>query len=426
MDCDEILALYESTREQVIDAAKRAIATPKLTTAEEVMRSIAPTRPPKPQPEPMKPSEFAALLGNQFKFMKQPRNLCQNINYALHEVLHKYPNTIICGEDVGKKGGVYRVTADLQSRFGQRRVFDTMLDETSILGASIGAAQMGCIPIPEIQFLAYTHNAEDQIRGEAATLSFFSDGQYTNPMVIRIAGLAYQKGFGGHFHNDNAFAFLREIPGVIVACPSIGDDAALMFKECLRLADEQKRVVIFLEPIALYMTKDLHEKGDNEWLKTYPVGEKALPYGEPSVFNEPCKNAKEKVAIVTYGNGNFLSRQAEKVLRDEHQIESTIIDLRWLVPLHMDKVIPHLKGFDKVLIVDECRKTGSLSEEFITRLIEEAAHMPQVKRITGHDTFIPIGKSWEFVLPSMEDIVNTVSEWCASNPIKPAKKKAKA
>ena len=123
-------------------------------------------------------------------------------------------------------------------------------------------AQNGFTPIPEIQFLAYLHNAEDQLRGEAATLPFFSQGQFTNPMVVRIAGLGYQKGFGGHFHNDNALSVLRDIPGLILAVPSNGPDAARMLRECVRLAREEQRVVVFVEPIALSPMRDLHETGD--------------------------------------------------------------------------------------------------------------------------------------------------------------------
>ena len=143
-----------------------------------------------------------------------------------------------------------------------------MLDEQSILGLAIGMGHNGFVPIPEIQFLAYLHNAEDQIRGEAATLPFFSNGQFTNPMVLRIAGLGYQKGFGGHFHNDNSLAVLRDIPGVIIACPSTGEDAAQMLRECVRLAREEQRVVVFLEPIALYPMRDLNAVQDGGWMTT--------------------------------------------------------------------------------------------------------------------------------------------------------------
>ena len=133
------------------------------------------------------------------------------------------------GEDVARKGGVYHVTAELSKKVGVARVFNT-LDETSILGLAIGAGHAGLLPMPEVQYLAYLMNAIDQLRGEAGSMQFFSNGQFRNPMVVRIAGLAYQKGFGGHFHNDNGIAAVREIPGILVACPSRGDDAVRMLR----------------------------------------------------------------------------------------------------------------------------------------------------------------------------------------------------
>src|SRR5207247_1039875 len=127
------------------------------------------------------------------------------------------PEVLVSGEDVARKGGVYNVSDDLQRRFGAVRVLDTILDETSILGIAQGAAHIGLLPVPEIQYLAYVHNALDQIRGEAASLQFFSSGQFRSPMVLRLPGLAYQKGFGGHFHNDNSVGALRDIPGLVLA-----------------------------------------------------------------------------------------------------------------------------------------------------------------------------------------------------------------
>ena len=115
-------------------------------------------------------------------------------------------------------------------------MFDTLLDEQTILGLALGAAVSGLLPIPEIQYLAYVHNAIDQLRGEAATLSFFSRHRYRNGMVVRIAGYGYQKGFGGHFHNDNALGGLRDIPGVVVASPATGADAAAMLRTCAAAA----------------------------------------------------------------------------------------------------------------------------------------------------------------------------------------------
>ena len=148
---------------------------------------------------------------------------------------------MVFGEDVARKGGVYGVTRGLRQGFGPARVFDTLLDEQSILGLALGAGVSGLLPIPEIQYLAYLHNAEDQIRGEAATLQFFSNGQYRNPMVVRVAGYGYQKGFGGHFHNDDAIAVLRDIPGVVIASPSRPDDAAAMLHTCAAAANRRAR-----------------------------------------------------------------------------------------------------------------------------------------------------------------------------------------
>jgi 2-oxoisovalerate dehydrogenase E1 component len=153
-----------------------------------------------------------------------PRHMAALINHGLHDVLIKDPGAILFGEDVAKKGGVYHVTTGLTAAFGLGRVFNTLLDETTILGLAIGAGHVGLLPIPEIQYLAYYHNAEDQIRGEAASLQYFSKGQYRNPMVVRIAGLGYQKGFGGHFHNDNSIAALRDVPGIVIAAPVRGDE----------------------------------------------------------------------------------------------------------------------------------------------------------------------------------------------------------
>src|SRR5919205_434290 len=225
------------------------------------------------------------------------------LSWALADLMLANPNIIVAGEDVGPKGGVYNVTAKLHERFGSCRVINTLLDEQSILGLGIGAAHNGLLAITEIQFLAYVLNAEDQIRGEAATLSFFSCGQYTNPTIIRVPGLGYQKGFGGHFHNDNSLAVFRDIPGLILACPSNGADAVAMLRECVRLALEEQRVIVFVEPIALYMTRDLHEEGTD-------------------------------LAIVSYANGYYLSRQAEKVLAESHGLDCRVIDLRWLAPLN--------------------------------------------------------------------------------------------
>lgn len=402
MTLDGMVDLYRKNRALVEAKALEVIQLPRLANAEEIMSSIIPRTGNKQRLGPADSSKRTAVFGSAFNQLSLKRNLCQQINFALTDLMMQYPSMLIFGEDVGKKGGVYRVTADLQARFGQRRVFDTLLDETTILGTAIGLAHNGFIPVPEIQFLAYLHNAEDQLRGEASTLSFFSNGQYQNPMVIRIASLAYQKGFGGHFHNDNSIAVLRDLPGVIVACPSNGPDAAKMLRTCLRLAHEEGRIVVFLEPIALYMTKDLHENGDNAWLFDYPSPEQTIEPGEVAIFGEG------DMVILTYANGYYLSRQAAKILQEQHAVSVKIVDLRWLSPLPAQAILREVSKAKRVLIVDEGRQSGSLSEGLMTMLMEHGPAGLPIRRLTGEDCFIPLGTAWQYLLPSRDSIIEAV------------------
>ena len=229
-----------------------------------------------------------------------PLTLALAINRALHDILDRYPEAMVFGEDVARKGGVYGVTRGLLGKTSSARVFDTLLDEQSILGLALGAGVSGLLPIPEIQYLAYFHNAADQIRGEGATLQFFSNRQYRNPMVVRVAGYGYQKGFGGHFHNDNSIAAIRDIPGVVIASPARPDDAAAMLHTCAAAAKAAGAVCVFLEPIALYHTRDLHEDGDDGWLAAYPAA--GVPIGRARTYGDGTD-----LTILTFGNGLRMS-----------------------------------------------------------------------------------------------------------------------
>lgn len=392
LSSEEIISLYENSRTRVQESGKRAVLAPKLNSAKEIMSSIVP-------PRRDKSSDMLSTSADTTK-----RTMAQCLNLALNDILTQYPQVVIFGEDVGKKGGVYRITAGLQEKFSPKRVFDTLLDEQTILGTAIGFAHNGFLPIPEIQFLAYLHNACDQIRGEASTLSFFSKGQFTNPMVVRIPSFAYQKGIGGHFHNENSIAFLREIPGVIIICPSTAQDAALLLRQAVALAYEEQRVVIFLEPIALYMTKDLYQDGDALACQAYPASSKKIDVGEFGIEGEENSD----IVIISYGNGMHLSRQAAHLLKNKHQIAVKLIDLRMLAPLNTNGLRQELEGKSKVIIVDECRKTGSISEQMITWMVEELSPLPQIQRVTAEDSFIPLGKAWEYILPSKEKIIASV------------------
>lgn len=403
----QICDIYRAVEERIERVAEQAIARPKLTTNTEVMASIVPPHSGKQMPAIQDDTARLAMFGKEQRLLNQPHHMARLINFTLADLMLQYPQIVMCGEDVGKKGGVYGVTVGLQDKFSRARVTDTLLDEQSILGLAIGMAQNGFIAMPEIQFLAYVHNAEDQIRGEAATLSFFSNGQFTNPMVIRIAGLAYQKGFGGHFHNDNSLAVFRDIPGVVIAVPSNGRDASKMLRTCVKLAHEEQRVVVFIEPIALYMTRDLHEEGDNLWTSVYePPGVNEMELGDIGVSGKG-----DDLCIVTYGNGHYLSLQAAKQLEDKHGIHCKVVDIRWLAPLNEQGILDAAVDAKHVLIVDECRRTGSQSEALTTLFYEQdskvASGQKPVGRITADDSFIPLADAANLVLPSVEGIVES-------------------
>ena len=303
---------------------------------------------------------------------------------------------IVFGEDVGVKGGVYGVTGGLARRFGAARVFDTLLDEQSILGLGLGAGLAGLIPIPEIQYLAYLHNAEDQLRGEAATLSFFSSGRFRNPMVLRLPGLAYQKGFGGHFHNDNGLAVLRDIPGLIVACPSRADDAAAMLRSCVAAAAVDGSVSVFLEPIALYHTRDLHTAGDGGWLAADHDGPVAL--GQSRAY----RAGDADLVMITFGNGVPMSLRVARRLA-ANGIRADVVDLRWLAPLPVADIVAAAREAGRVLVVDETRRSGGVGEGVITALVEHRFSGP-LARVASADSFVPLGPAAGHVLLSENEI----------------------
>ncbi|HEX5694532.1 MAG TPA: transketolase C-terminal domain-containing protein, partial [Arenimonas sp.] len=375
------------------------------TDLAEVMRPLAPYTPDKVAAEAAR-SDYAerrlAVFGSEAKLPENqpPKHLAIQINQALHDLFCKYPEALLFGEDVAQKGGVYTVTKGLQKAFGSRRVFNTLLDETMILGMAQGFANMGMLPIPEIQYLAYFHNACDQIRGEAASLQFFSNNQYANPMVVRIAGLGYQRGFGGHFHNDNSITALRDIPGLVVGCPSRGDDAATMLRTLTALAKVDGRVSVLLEPIALYMTKDLYEAGDGLWLTAYPAPGEAMTLGEGRVYGEG-----DDLVVFTYGNGVPMSLRAARTIEAKHGWKVRVVDLRWLVPLNEGFIREQAKDARRILIVDEGRYSAGVGEGVITAVVEGGYGARPFRRVVGIDTYTPLAGAAFLVIPGEEDIV---------------------
>jgi 2-oxoisovalerate dehydrogenase E1 component len=406
----QLRELLAEIRRRVAAAAEEAARRPRLSTAAEVTEPLAPDHPERVRRRAaaplLEPDARRQALGGTLpedSALPQARTLAGCLNAALGDELARRPEVVLFGEDVGRKGGVYGVTAGLQRQFGTARVFDTLLDETSILGIAQGAAHIGLMPMPEIQYLAYLHNALDQIRGEAATLQFFSSGQFRNPMVVRVPGLAYQKGFGGHFHNDNSVGALRDIPGIVVAAPSRGDDAARMLRGAVAMGVEDGRIVIFLEPIALYHERDLETDGDAGWLSRYPPPPEHLVPGEVGLF-EPDGGAPD-LLIVSYANGLRLSLQAARRLAQDEGVRARVLDLRWLSPLPFEAVRGHAGAVGNVLVVDECRRTGGGVADAIVADLAEARIGERWTSVRAVDSFVPLGPTADAVLVGTDQIV---------------------
>ncbi|MCE1178374.1 MAG: MFS transporter [Micrococcales bacterium] len=395
---EEVVELYEDKRSHVMGLAAQMGEEPHLTSSEEVRRPLTVSRPE--EVRELVRSSAAYLQGREPVVKVGARlTLAQAINAVLHETLTSHDDAFAFGEDISTKGGVYGLTRGLRKRFGEARVFDTILDEETILGTALGMAVSGWLPIPEIQYLAYVHNAIDQIRGEGATQAFFSNGDFTNGMVIRIAGLAYQKGFGGHFHNDNSVAALRDIPGVQLVVPAHPDDALELLRTSVAVARAEGRMVIFLEPIALYHSRDLHEPGDGLWTSEYAVPTTDLDARPVSARQH---GDGRDLLMVTFGNGVPMSLRVARRLEEEG-VQASVLDLRWLTPLPAEDMLAAVGSAQRVLVVDETRASGGVSESVLALLADHGVGAP-VARVCSDDSFIPLGPAADTVLLDEERI----------------------
>jgi 2-oxoisovalerate dehydrogenase E1 component len=421
---EQILALYHDTDRRLRRAAGEAATRRKLTTVAEI---VAPLVRPEPFASELRTAARERRLevfgGKLPEDDARPRHLAYRIPQALTDLFAAYPNAFLFGEDVGRKGGVYHATAGMFDTFHGGRVFNTILDETTILGLAQGIAQAGGIAFPEIQYLAYLHNAIDQIRGEAASMQFFSTGPhdrergrasagFRNPMVVRIAGLAYQKGFGGHFHNDNSVGALLDIPGIVVGVPARADDAVLMLRAMTAAAATHGMVNVCLEPIALYMQKDLHAPGDGLWQFAYPPPGECMGLGEGRVYDA---GDDDELTIVTYGNGLWMSLRVQKRLRAQG-VKARVFDLRWLLPLPIAQVKQHVRATGRCLVVDECRAShGGPSPMLLTELCQDPDLADCVlRRVAAVDTYVPLAAAANLVLVQEDDIERAALAICAA------------
>jgi 2-oxoisovalerate dehydrogenase E1 component len=221
-------------------------------------------------------------------------------------------------------------------------------------------------------------------------------------MVIRIAGYGYQKGFGGHFHNDDAVGVLRDIPGVVIASPGRPDDAAALLSTCLEAARVDGTVCVYLEPIALYHTRDLHEEGDEGWLAPAageaPLG-RARTYGDGS-----------DLTIVSWANGLHMSLRVAGRLVSQG-VQARVVDLRWLAPLPLEDVLREGAATGRILVVDETRRTGGVSEGIVASLVD-AGFDGKLARVASKDSFVPLGDAANLVLLSEAEIEEAALALC--------------
>ncbi|MFJ1542618.1 transketolase C-terminal domain-containing protein [Micromonospora chalcea] len=409
---EELLSRYDERGWQLRRIAEEVLDEPKLASAVDVVRELAPRRPVRVSRAVAEAAERAAgpgagaraeAFGGKPPELTGPLTLAQSINAALADGMLDHPGMAVFGRDVAAGGGAHGVTEGLRDRFGAARVFDTPRDETSILGLGLGAGLAGMLPVPEIQYLAYLHSAEDQLRGEAATMRFFSRGAFRNPMVVRVAALAGEDGLGGHARNDNSVAVLRDVPGLVVAVPARPEDAAPMLRTCLAAARVDGSVCVFLEPAALYDARDLYAEGDGEWTAEYAEpgvwADRHVPIGRARVYGI---GSAEDLTIITFGSGVRMSLRAAATLAAEG-VGSRVVDLRWLAPLPVADIIREASATGRVLVVDETRRSGGVGEGVVSALVD-TGYVGAARRVAGLDSFVPLGPAARQVLVSEEAI----------------------
>lgn len=309
---------------------------------------------------------------------------------ALRETLaaemRRDPTIVITGEDVGRRGGVFRATEGLYTEFGPSRVIDSPLSELSIIGVGIGLALNGIRPICEIQFADFIHPAFNQIVNEAAKMRYRSNATFTVPMLIRAP---YGGGISGAlYHSQSIEAFFCHVPGLYVLAPSTPYDTAGLLRTALRSPDP----VLFLEHKKLYRSV----KGE------VPDDDFFVPVGRADV-----KTAGDDLTIISYGLMMHESLKAAEALTREG-ISVEVIDLRTLSPLDKDTILTSVKKTGKVLIVHEDNLTGGLGGEIAAIISEQAFEYLDgpVVRVAGPDVpAMPFSHPLQdFFMPNTEKI----------------------
>jgi pyruvate dehydrogenase E1 component beta subunit len=312
------------------------------------------------------------------------RNMAQALNDALDLALAKDASTLVMGEDVGRTGGVFRITDGLQTKHGTERVVDTPVAESAIVGVALGMAIAGLRPVIELQFMGFSYPAYDQVASHVARIRNRSRHRFSAPMVIRIP---FGGGIGAaEHHSDSMEAIYAHTPGLKVVVPSTPYDA----KGLLLAAIEDPDPIIFCEPIRLY--RSVKEEVPDGWY-TQPIGEARI------------ENEGEDVTLITWGAMTKETRRAVELLSADG-ISAEMIDLRTLVPLDADAVVSSVEKTGRAVVIHEAPRTGGFGAEVAAVIQERAlfALSAPVQRVTGWDTVFPLKRAEHHYLPQAERI----------------------
>jgi pyruvate dehydrogenase E1 component beta subunit len=316
------------------------------------------------------------------------RNMVEAINRGLMEEMERDPSVMVLGEDVGKEGGVFRVTEGLQTKFGPERVVDTPLAESGIVGTAIGLAVKGMKPIAEIQFEGFLPPAMDQIMSHASRIRTRSRGRFTCPLVIRSP-------WGGgirapEHHSDSPEAIFAHTPGIKVVVPSGPYDAKGLIVSAIRDPDP----VLFFEPKRIY--RAIREE--------VPDGEYTIPIGKAKMMREG-----KDVTVISWGAMlREVLRAAEMI--DKEGVKVEVIDLRTISPMDDTTFLESVRQTGRAVIVHEAPRTCGVGAEIIARINEKAllSLAAPVERVTGFDTVMPLMKLENYYLPSPERILRGI------------------
>ncbi len=314
-------------------------------------------------------------------------NMVEAINLALREEMERDSRVVVFGEDVGKEGGVFRVTDGLQKKFGPERVIDTPLAELGISAVALGMAVYGLRPVAEIQFDGFLYPCLDQINSHIGRIRTRSRGRFTSPLVIR-----FPYGGGIHapeHHSESPEAILAHIPGIKVVIPSTPYDAKGLLVSSIRDPDP----VFFMEPKRIY--RAIREE--------VPEGDYTIPLAKAKILQEG-----KDVTVIGYGAMIREIMGASEKLKGEASLE--VIDLRTVSPLDYDAIISSIRKTGRGVIVHEAQRTCGLAAEIIALINEKAffSLRAPIERVTGFDIPIPLMKAEQFNLPNPDRIVLAV------------------